>query len=158
MPATTCEAIDQKVRNLVWGSTDEVRRTHLISWDRICTHEESGGLGLKLSRLLNRSYMTKLAFTFLKEPDKLWVQVLQRLTKEWHTMLHGATSAIRNDKGTPMWSGRWVDLAVQLLASFNDGAEVPDPIEKVPYYVTDERQWDVDRLSTILQPDAVAIF
>ncbi|CAN1796639.1 Putative ribonuclease H protein At1g65750 [Linum perenne] len=31
--ATTCEAIDRLIRNFVWGSSNEVRTVHLVSWD-----------------------------------------------------------------------------------------------------------------------------
>ncbi|CAN1164267.1 Putative ribonuclease H protein At1g65750 [Linum perenne] len=77
IPVTTCDAIDRQIRNFVWGSTDEARRVHLVSWDRICTPKEDGGLGLKMAKFLNRAYMTKLSFIFFQEPDRLWVKVLQ---------------------------------------------------------------------------------
>ncbi|CAN1137059.1 Putative ribonuclease H protein At1g65750 [Linum perenne] len=77
IPATTCDAIDRLIRNFVWGSSDETRKVHLVSWEQICKPNDEGGLGLKLARSLNRAYMMKLAFIFFQEPKRLWVQILQ---------------------------------------------------------------------------------
>ncbi|CAN1138871.1 Putative ribonuclease H protein At1g65750 [Linum perenne] len=77
IPIATCEAIDKRIRDFVWGSTDEASKVHLVAWDRICLPKEAGGLGLKSARFLNRAYMMKLAFTLFQEPDKLWVKILQ---------------------------------------------------------------------------------
>ncbi|CAN1188822.1 Putative ribonuclease H protein At1g65750 [Linum perenne] len=76
LPATTCEAIDRRIRNFVWGSTSEERKTHLVSWEQICKSKELGGLGLRLARDLNTAYLVKLAFTFKQRPELLWVRIL----------------------------------------------------------------------------------
>ncbi|CAN1188821.1 Putative ribonuclease H protein At1g65750 [Linum perenne] len=55
LPATTCEAIDRRIRNFVWGSTSEERKTHLVSWEQICKSKELGGLGLRLAMEGSRS-------------------------------------------------------------------------------------------------------
>ncbi|CAN1177538.1 Putative ribonuclease H protein At1g65750 [Linum perenne] len=60
----TCEAIDKCICDFVWGSMEEARNIHLIAWDRVCTPKENGGLGLRLARELNRSFITKLAYIF----------------------------------------------------------------------------------------------
>ncbi|CAN1201040.1 Putative ribonuclease H protein At1g65750 [Linum perenne] len=41
LPATTCELIDKKIRDFVWGSTEDERKTHLIAWERVCTPKSS---------------------------------------------------------------------------------------------------------------------
>ncbi|CAN1163715.1 Putative ribonuclease H protein At1g65750 [Linum perenne] len=86
LPASTCEAIDKRIRDFVWGSTADARKIPLIAWDRICLPKEQGGLGLRMARELNRAYMTKLAFIFFQQADLLWVKILQnkyfRETKE----------------------------------------------------------------------------
>ncbi|CAN1141032.1 Putative ribonuclease H protein At1g65750 [Linum perenne] len=77
LPITTCDLIDRRIRDFVWGSSDDSHKTHLVSWDKICAPKEAGGLGLKLAHELNRAFMTKLAFIFFQDPDRLWVKVLQ---------------------------------------------------------------------------------
>ncbi|CAN1146372.1 Putative ribonuclease H protein At1g65750 [Linum perenne] len=164
LPATTCEAIDKIIRDFVWGSTEEQRKTHLIAWERVCLPKDAGGLSLKLSRLLNRAYMTKLAFGFFKYSDKLWVRVLQAkyfretdhglvlcsfssqsaiwkgLAREWQVILCGARSAIRNGRDTLMWTARWVDSGDQLIDWMRDDASTPDIDERVVEYVDSDEQ------------------
>ncbi|CAN1810688.1 Putative ribonuclease H protein At1g65750 [Linum perenne] len=77
LPATTCEAIDKRIRDFVWGSTSEERKSHLISWEQVCKPKALGGLGLRLARELNVAYLVKLAFCFFQRSEVLWVRVLQ---------------------------------------------------------------------------------
>ncbi|CAN1129754.1 Putative ribonuclease H protein At1g65750 [Linum perenne] len=71
LPVNTCEEIDRRIRNFVWGTTSEERKVSLVAWEKICLPKEKGGLGLKMARQLNRAYLTKLAFIFFKEKEKL---------------------------------------------------------------------------------------
>ncbi|CAN1786706.1 Putative ribonuclease H protein At1g65750 [Linum perenne] len=77
LPSHIYSEIDKKIRNFVWGTTDETRKAHLISWEAICIPKSKGGLGLRSARQLNQAYMMKLGFLFLAKPEELWVQVLQ---------------------------------------------------------------------------------
>ncbi|CAN1126705.1 Putative ribonuclease H protein At1g65750 [Linum perenne] len=77
LPCHICEAIDRKIRTFVWGSTNNGRKIHLVSWDEVCKPKEHGGLGLKKAKELNMAFMMKMAFQFFKYPNELWVQVLQ---------------------------------------------------------------------------------
>ncbi|CAN1842100.1 Putative ribonuclease H protein At1g65750 [Linum perenne] len=63
LPTTTCSEIDRRIHNFIWDTSPGEHKTHLIAWDRICRPKD-GGLDLKSARLLNRAYMTKLAFLF----------------------------------------------------------------------------------------------
>ncbi|CAN1181981.1 Putative ribonuclease H protein At1g65750 [Linum perenne] len=139
LPATTCEAIDRRIRNFVWGSTTEDRKMHLVSWEHICKPKALGGLGLRQARQLNHAYMVKLAFIFMQKSDLLWVKVLQAkyfketnaglqlrnlasksalwrgITKAWPDMLHGLRSGLRDGQNTSFWLGRWLDSGDRLL-------------------------------------------
>ncbi|CAN1147353.1 Putative ribonuclease H protein At1g65750 [Linum perenne] len=77
LPATVCEEIDKRIQNFVWGSSRGDKKIHLMPWEQICRPKEEGGLGLRLSRQLNLAYMTKLAFIFFQDPNRLWVRLLQ---------------------------------------------------------------------------------
>ncbi|CAN1189723.1 Putative ribonuclease H protein At1g65750 [Linum perenne] len=139
LPISTCEDIDKRIRNFVWGSTSEERKVHLVSWDHICRPRNQGGLGLRLARHLNMAYLIKLAFQFFQKPNMLWVQVLHTkyfkesngdlkprhrhsqsaiwrgLTKAWPLMLEGARASIRNGEGTAFWTTRWLDSGTKII-------------------------------------------
>ncbi|CAN1179460.1 Putative ribonuclease H protein At1g65750, partial [Linum perenne] len=68
-----------RIRNFVWGTTAEERKVSLVAWENICLPKEKGGLGLKMARQLNRAYLTKLAFLFFKDKERLWVEAGMRL-------------------------------------------------------------------------------
>ncbi|CAN1192177.1 Putative ribonuclease H protein At1g65750 [Linum perenne] len=181
IPISTCEDIDRRIQNFVWGSTDESRKVHLISWERICLPKEDGGLGLKMARVLNRAYMMKLAFLFMQDPERLWVKVLQNkyfrdtdaglevrkldsqaalwrgLYKEWDSMLLGARSAIRNGCDTLFWTARWVELGSRLLDSVEDTDAALNLSDYVADYTNIDEQWDVEKLISVLSPDQVSL-
>ncbi|CAN1800989.1 Putative ribonuclease H protein At1g65750 [Linum perenne] len=76
LPITNCEEIDRRIRNIVWGSSSEERKVHLVSWDQICMSKAKGGLGHRLARHLNTTFMVKFVFLFFQKSEELWVKVL----------------------------------------------------------------------------------
>ncbi|CAN1849714.1 Putative ribonuclease H protein At1g65750 [Linum perenne] len=70
-------------------------------------------------------------------------------------MLVGSRAAIRDGCDTLMWSGRWVDSGIQLGDYLRENVEIPNPEDKVVDIVNTDRQWDIERLSRILKPEAV---
>ncbi|CAN1155661.1 Putative ribonuclease H protein At1g65750 [Linum perenne] len=181
LPVQTCEDIDRRIHNFVWGSTSDERKLCLVAWEKVCSPKEKGGLGLKLARELNRAFLTKLAFIFFKEKDKLWVRVLQHkyfrqseeglqvrnlksssplwkgISREWATMLTGAKSAIRDGTETLFWTNNWADSDLRLL----DFANTVDPDFDIDCTVASmtnsDGQWDFERLERLLEPGAVDV-
>ncbi|CAN1836497.1 Putative ribonuclease H protein At1g65750 [Linum perenne] len=175
LPANTCEEIDRRIRKFVWGTTEEERKVSLVSWEKICLPKEKGGLGLKMARQLNRAYLTKLAFIFFKDKEKLWVRVLQHkyfskndegltarnlkstsplwkgMLKEWGTMLEGAKSAVRNGRETLFWTNCWVDVGLRLI-DFADTSRPEFDINcTVADMTTDDGGWNFKIIEGLLQ-------
>ncbi|CAN1176762.1 Putative ribonuclease H protein At1g65750 [Linum perenne] len=96
LPISTCTEIDKRIRNFVWGSSETEHKTHLISWEQVCLPKEAGGLGLRSTRILNRAFMTKLAFLFFQDQSPLWVRVLQG--KYFKPSANGITQRLRKSK------------------------------------------------------------
>ncbi|CAN1775079.1 Putative ribonuclease H protein At1g65750 [Linum perenne] len=82
LPSHICESIDKKIRNFVWGSSDDYKKIHLVFWDTICKPKDRRGLGMRKVKELNFAYMMKLAFLFFKSPNDMWVHVLQHNISE----------------------------------------------------------------------------
>ncbi|CAN1162915.1 Putative ribonuclease H protein At1g65750 [Linum perenne] len=179
LPVNTCEEIDRRIRNFVWGTTAEERKASLVAWETICLPNEKGGLGLKMARQLNRAYLTKLAFIFLKDKERLWVRLLQHkyfsdshlgltarnlksksplwrgILKEWGTMIEGAKSAIRNGHDTLFWTNCWVEAGLR-LADFVDTSKPEfDVSATVADMTMEDGGWNFELLENLLQPEMV---
>ncbi|CAN1191878.1 Putative ribonuclease H protein At1g65750 [Linum perenne] len=177
IPATTCEAIDKKIRDFVWGSSDESRKIHLVNWNQICAPKSQGGLGLRLAAQLNRAYMTKLAFLFFSQPEALWVRVLQSkyfretregliqkkpssksaiwrgITRDWPTMLRGARPLIHDGQNTAFWTTSWVDSGVRLIDFADTEAVDFDIEESVADMIDDQGSWNFPKLRNIISDE-----
>ncbi|CAN1181718.1 Putative ribonuclease H protein At1g65750 [Linum perenne] len=179
LPVDTCNEIDKRIRAFVWGDLADQKKAHLISWERICLPKEEGGLGLRSAQKLNTAYLVKLALLFHQKPESLWASVLHsKYLKEveggfspthrssqsalwkgicsvWPLMMQGARIGIRDGCSTPFWSARWVDSGVML----EEFAVRTDPgfnqLDLVSDFVTEEGQWDVQKLNQLLPAEVV---
>lgn len=50
LPARIHNALDKINRNFVWGSTEVKRKIHLVGWDKVTSHKDEGGLGIKATK------------------------------------------------------------------------------------------------------------
>lgn len=76
LPASVCDEVERLCRDFIWGSTPDARKNHLISWDKICSPKENGGLGFWTLRMVNAAYLMKFGWGILTNKDALWVMVL----------------------------------------------------------------------------------
>ncbi|CAN1788863.1 Putative ribonuclease H protein At1g65750 [Linum perenne] len=177
LPCHICEAIDRKIRNFMWGSTNDCRKIHLVSWDEVCKPKEHGGLGLKKARDLNMAFMMKLAFLFFKSPNELWVQVLQhkyfregpnglqvknnsRLSPLWRAvkkvtpvMRLGMRMGLRDGTETNFWLDRWVDggeRLIDLTSGSSSGIDVDQPVNA---FVSSLGEWNWSLFENFLSRD-----
>lgn len=77
LPISVCENIDKKVRQFIWGGTNERRSVNLVRWDKVTQPKYAGRLGIKSVRDMNLAFLTKLGWRILDEENALWVQVLK---------------------------------------------------------------------------------
>ncbi|KAG6661509.1 hypothetical protein CIPAW_03G178800 [Carya illinoinensis] len=59
LPASVALRLEKTFRDFLWGSLEDVKKFHLIKWEKVCTHMENGGLGLRNLRILNRALLGK---------------------------------------------------------------------------------------------------
>lgn len=69
IPISVCEGAEKICRDFIWGSTEEKRKCHLVSWDKLCKPKEASGLGFRSIRILNQAYIMKLAWQLLNDID-----------------------------------------------------------------------------------------
>jgi len=58
-PKTVCDRIINIQRRFMWGWGRENRSISWVSWEKICSHLEEGGLGVKDVRKFNGALLAK---------------------------------------------------------------------------------------------------
>ena len=89
LPIKVCNAINKKMRDFLWGSTEEKKKMHMVNWHTVTQPKELGGLGLFQTRHMNQALLEKLCWRLASEHEALWAWMLtakylstRRLTEE----------------------------------------------------------------------------
>lgn len=77
LPTRTIKAITSLMCRFLWGKMDQDRYISFISWYKICTEKEQGGLGFRNMKLFNHALILKLVWQVASNEDKLWVMVVR---------------------------------------------------------------------------------
>ncbi|KAG7615876.1 Ribonuclease H domain [Arabidopsis thaliana x Arabidopsis arenosa] len=101
MPKALLDDLDKVARSFLWGSTSEKRKQHLISWKRVCTPKQEGGLGIKRAQDMNKALLAKLGWRLLTDHQSLWARILRRKYKV------GDTHNIAWTVPKSTWSSTW---------------------------------------------------
>ncbi|XP_056698695.1 uncharacterized protein [Spinacia oleracea] len=99
LPASTVYDLEKRNRKFLWNKTDNNRYLSRISWDKITSSIDNGGLGIRRLREWNLSFMAKLGWTILTCPHKLWVRVF----KEKYIKKSNFMDCIPNSSHSPLW-------------------------------------------------------
>ncbi|KAH0736458.1 hypothetical protein KY285_012165 [Solanum tuberosum] len=76
VPVKINKLINRVQRNFVWGTNNEKKKMHLVSWDTNASLKADGGLGLQKSELKNKALHVSLAWRLIDQPNSLWGQIL----------------------------------------------------------------------------------
>ena len=71
-----CDKLDKINKKILWGSTTEKRKLHLVGWEKVIRSKEEGGLGIESARAKNLALLTKLNWRMYHEKEALWAKVL----------------------------------------------------------------------------------
>ena len=55
-----CDGVDKIIRDLLWGSTEEKRKMHMVNWRTVTLPKDLGGLGLHSMKDRNLAILAKL--------------------------------------------------------------------------------------------------
>ncbi|GKA81332.1 RNA-directed DNA polymerase, eukaryota [Tanacetum coccineum] len=94
------------------GNDLDSKRSIWVSWNKVLTSKEKGGLGVSSLFALNRALMFKWVWRFFNQSDSLWVRVIHaihgvdgRIGRAGNV---GPTSdLIGNGSNTSFWKDRW---------------------------------------------------
>lgn len=85
IPRTMCDDIDRRTRKFIWGGTKSQRKVHLLSWETLQKPRDQGGLGIRSAWQANSTFLTKLGWRMLVEPESLWSRVLRHKYCKGHS-------------------------------------------------------------------------
>lgn len=164
-----CENIDKISRDFIWGSREESKGTHLITWDDLCKLMINGGLGIKKAKPMNQALLMKVGWGLISKKDSLWARVLRNKYGCREDVISRVTRRIQNSN---LWSGIcivwkrvegtswrlgnessisfWNDCLYKTGLRLKDVAIVPLDDSEISKIVSDfvlpNGEWDVDEL------------
>jgi len=56
LPHVICDEMTSLVHNFWWGQSNESNKMAWLSWEKMCTPKDKGGLGFGISKLSNLRY------------------------------------------------------------------------------------------------------
>ncbi|KAK9105380.1 hypothetical protein Scep_022224 [Stephania cephalantha] len=77
LPKGSCEDIERICRRLIWGSSNNQRKTSLMAWEKLCHLKKHGGLGIHNMALMNKIFMMKLGRGLISNQNALWVRLMR---------------------------------------------------------------------------------
>lgn len=178
LPIGVIKAIEQQIRNFIWGSSLEQRKCHLIRWDIVTTSKECGGLGIRKLEVMNRAFLAKIGWRVLRNDDSLLALVLrakyaatspdcakwhprQAMSNAWKGVIkaipilqQGGRKLVRNGRDTSFWNEIWIGDTTLLnsATSLVPESEINKPV--AAYWTTDQG-WDWNKLITLLPPTSL---
>jgi hypothetical protein len=171
IPTSICEEAEKICRDFIWGSTNQHRKCHLVSWEKICRPKEEDGLGFRNLRILNQAYIHKLAWQMVADPDKLWVQVMRAkykcgflstpnittrsnssnvwkvIVKAWEQVKPHLRWVINDGHGTRFWKDCWIPNCGVLAEQYLDSIPMGEIEYSVSSYVIDG-DWNWNMLAS----------
>ncbi|XP_020249132.1 uncharacterized protein LOC109826514 [Asparagus officinalis] len=74
LPAKVLHKIDVLCRDFLWGKTDQVFKTPLVAWEKICKEKKYGGLGIFSTATWNIASGLKLIWYIHINKEWLWIK------------------------------------------------------------------------------------
>ncbi|XP_062011572.1 uncharacterized protein LOC133728174 [Rosa rugosa] len=140
LPKSLCDDLQQLCAQFFWGSTDEKRKIHWRSWERMCLPKEQGGLGFKHLYAHNLAMLSKQGWRLLSNPTSLVARVFKVVYYPNDSFL----TADLGDRPSYSCTGSWDSVAVH--ACFT--ADVAAHILTIPLSIrfgTDKIAWKFDK-------------
>ncbi|XP_020266575.1 uncharacterized protein LOC109842073 [Asparagus officinalis] len=74
LPMRVLHKIDELCRNFLWGNSEHVHKTPLISWDKACMHKKIGGLGIYSASTWSTASALRLIWNIHVNKENLWIK------------------------------------------------------------------------------------
>lgn len=168
LPKDTSSTLDKFHRDFFWKNQTIEKGMNMVSWDKMCRPKKLGGLGFGKTEAINKAFLAKLAWRVTSEEENLWIEVgkskyltndkiMDRKTKDtdswaWKKisktrkfLREGMRWKLGNGKKIKFWTDLWSG-DTSLLNRMNKKESEVDVNLKVQEFITNHKEWDIDRL------------
>jgi len=172
LPSATTSQIDRISRNFFWQNSGDNKGLPMVSWDKVCRPKHAGGLGLRQMAAVNSAFLGKLIWK-LFHGQSLWVD--QKKAKysvddfffevecakcdSWawkcifrnrHQFRKGIRWKVVDGTKIHFWLDNWCanENLISLL-NISDISQI-DPSLMVSHFITEAQEWDVLKLTELL--------
>lgn len=131
LPKKTCEKLTSAMSQFWWNLVDHKKKTHWLSWEKLCLSKDQGGLGFRDIQCFNQALLAKQAWRLLQSPDCLFSRVIKsiyydsgnfiqakmgrRPSYTWRSILHGRDmllpglrKMVENGRSISVWTEKWI--------------------------------------------------
>ena len=171
---TTCANLTSAMSDFWWNALEHKRKTHWVSWEKLCLSKWQGGLGFIDIESFNQALLAKQAWRLLQYPSCLFARFFKsryfddedfleadlglRPSYAWRSIMHGRELLLKglrkevgNGKSINVWMDPWIydpgpRLPLQRHLSVNLNLRVQDLIN------FEERCWRRDMLEELFFP------
>lgn len=175
LPVECCKEIDSMLAKFWWGSNDEQRKIHWMSWERLSKAKVDGGMGFRGMGEFNKALLGKHCWRLVSGETSLLEKIFKSryypngnflTAKEgyqpsfaWRSILSarelvdkGGLWKIGNGRKVRIWGDKWIQEPHRLEF---DNPDIPLNADALVSDLIDEdtKQWNRDLISSCFERD-----
>lgn len=109
LPKWAIKDIERKCRGFLWKGQEEVSGGHcLVSWRKVCSPVEKGGLGVKDLNFFGQALRLQWPARSLEQRERPWTLAAFKLGNDVNLMFRSVVKYIvGNGENTDFWTANW---------------------------------------------------
>lgn len=167
-PIATCKEIERAMARFYWGSDDEGRKHHWVSWEKATRSKRQGGLGFREIHFFNMAMVAKQYWRILTHPHSFlsiilkakyfththldFAQVGYNPSFTWRSLMgvkhlvnHGRAWRVGDGKAIDVRRANWIDTSNPKLPTITYNI-APNDIYVSAFIDVGSREWDEERV------------